>query len=241
MKRENDQTHNWAKPTAHLELGQIAGDAMNINVAGRQLNSPLQGFGQLWQKTYRLPLVNATLEPQEIIADWKRNFASYWPGENRFYGSAEGVAPGEVAVLNLSMPGGMRVTTGIRVIYADDASFSFMTPQGHMFAGMITFSAEAEDGLTWVQIQAMVRAGDPLYEIGCRLKFAHTMEDKFWHDTLQNLRKALGADFKAVEQSTQLIDPRVQWGEVGNIWHNAAIRTMLYLPIHLGKKMLLRG
>jgi len=25
-----------------------------------------------------------------------------------------------------------------------------------------------------------------------------------------------------------LIDPRVQWSEAGNIWQNAAIRTMLY-------------
>ena len=30
------------------------------------------------------------------------------------------------------------------VIYADDESFSFMTPQGHMFAGMITFSADVQ-------------------------------------------------------------------------------------------------
>ncbi|MEM9776956.1 MAG: DUF1990 family protein [Chloroflexota bacterium] len=198
---------NWAKPAGQLNIGLIADDAININVSSRWLNSPLQGFGQLWQKTYRLSLVDAELEPKEIIADWKRNFTSYWPGKNRFYGSAEGVAPGEVAVLNLSMPGGRRVTTGTRIIYTDDSSFSFMTPRGHMFAGMITFSAEKEDGLTWVQIQAMVRAGDPLYEIGCRLKFAHVMEDKFWYDTLQNLRKAMGADFKAVEQTTQLIDP----------------------------------
>jgi hypothetical protein len=43
-----------------------------------------------------------------------------------------------VAVLNLSAPGGLPLSTGVLVIYADDSSFSFMTPQGHMFAGMIT-------------------------------------------------------------------------------------------------------
>ena len=240
MKKQNNQM-NWAKPTDQLELGQISNEGMNINVSGRQLTSPLQGFGQLWQKTYRLPLVNCDVEPEAIIEDWRRNFASYWPGKNRFYGSAEGVKPGEVALLNLTMPGGMRIATGIRVIYADESSFSFMTPQGHMFAGMITFSAEQEDGLTWVQIQALVRAGDPLYEIGCRLRFAHWMEDQFWQDTLQNLGKAMGADMQSVEQTTQLIDPRVQWKEMGNIWHNAAIRSMLYLPIHLGKRVLRRS
>ena len=238
MTRENKQTSNWAKPTAAIELGEVSSEAMNINVAGKQLNSPLQGFGQLWQKTYRLPLVGSNIEPEALVADWKQNFASYWPGKNRFYGSAEGVAPGETALLELAMPGGMRVTTGIRVIYADETSFTFMTPQGHMFAGMITFSAEKEDGLTWVQIHALIRAGDPIYEVGCRLGFAHKMEDEFWHKTLQNLALAMGAEDRPVEQNTQLIDPRIQWGEATNIWHNAAIRTMLYMPIHLGKRLI---
>ena len=49
----------------------------------------------------------------------------------------------------------MRLSTGVRVIYADDESFSFMTPQGHMFAGMITFSAFDDDGVTVIQIQAL--------------------------------------------------------------------------------------
>ena len=47
----------------------------------------------------------------------------------------------------------------------NDESFSFMTPQGHMFAGMNTFSAETEDGVTVVQIQALIRASDPIYEV----------------------------------------------------------------------------
>ena len=40
--------------------------------------------------------------------------------------------------------GGPLISTGVMVIFADDESFSFMTPQGHMFAGMITFSAERD-------------------------------------------------------------------------------------------------
>ena len=31
------------------------------------------------------------------------------------------------------------------VLYADEESFTLMTPQGHMFAGGITFSAERAD------------------------------------------------------------------------------------------------
>jgi len=45
-------------------------------------------------------------------------------------------------------PGGKGlVSTGVLVIYEDEESFSFMTPEGHIFAGMITFSSyEDEQG-----------------------------------------------------------------------------------------------
>ena len=35
----------------------------------------------------------------------------------------------------------MKLSTGVMVLYADEESFTLMTPQGHMFAGWITFSA----------------------------------------------------------------------------------------------------
>jgi hypothetical protein len=37
--------------------------------------------------------------------------------------------------------GGMKLSTGVFVLYADEDSFTFMTPQGHMFAG---FDVDAE-------------------------------------------------------------------------------------------------
>ena len=60
----------------------------------------------------------------------------------------------------------MKLSTGVLVLYADDESFTLMTPEGHMLAGWITFSAEARDGVTVVQIQALERTNDPLYELG---------------------------------------------------------------------------
>ena len=39
----------------------------------------------------------------------------------------------------------MKLSTGVMVLYADDESFTLMTPQGHMFAGWITFSATERD------------------------------------------------------------------------------------------------
>ena len=101
-----------------------------------------------------------------------------------------------------------------------------MNVDGHMFAGMITFSAEEDDG-TLVQIQVLIRASDPIYEIGCRLGIVHRSEDAFWRQTLENLAAHFDVD-GYVQESVTLVDPKVQWSEAKNIWHNAAIRTGIY-------------
>ena len=227
----------WAKPVHKLSVDALPADAINLNVAGRQLTGPLKGFGQLWQKTYRIELSGTQLAPTEIIRMWKAHFPEFWPGNNRFYGSLAGINAGDVAVLNLAGPGGTTISTGILVIYADDESFSFMTPQGHIFAGMNTFSSYAEGETVTAQIQVLVRASDPVYEVGCRLGVAHKQEDTFWHGTLQNLAKRAGAANDHVTQTTTCVDPRIQWREAKNIWHNAAIRTALYLPVRAAKRL----
>lgn len=226
----------WATPVDRLEVGGISEQAINLNVEGRRLEGPLQGFGQLWQKTYRVRLSGANVSPQQVIKTWKENFGRFWPSGNNFYGSLTGIAPGEVAVLNLAGPGGLPLSTGVRVIYVDDESFSFMTPQGHMYAAFITFSAFDDDGTTIVQVQPLLRASDPLYEIGMRLGYADEKEDEFWHATLVNIAKHFGVNGQ-VTQQTVCIDPRWQWKYVGNIWNNAAIRTALYTPVRLVKRL----
>jgi hypothetical protein len=231
---------SWARPLDKLSVGNVPGQAINLNVDGRRLTGPLNGFGQMWQKTYKVRLPGAGIKPQEIITRWKANFPNYWPDGNYFYGNIGSIEPGDVAVLNLAGPAGTSVSTGIRVIFADDESFSFMTPEGHMFAAMITFSAFAEGEDVWVQIQALVRASDPIYEIGCRIGLVHKMEDQFWHGTLKNLAADFGVEATA-EQKTVLVDKKVLWSGAKNVWHNSAIRTGVYLPVHLTKRLLRRA
>jgi hypothetical protein len=225
----------WAKPTERLQVdADMPQGAMNLNVQGRQLTNPLQGFGQMWQKTYRIkliaPRVHATgkaASPQDIIAGWKANFAKFWPRGNNFYAPLTEVTPGQVAVLNLKGPGGIPLSTGIRVIYADDEQFSFMTPQGHMFAGMITFSSEQVREDVYAQVQALIRASDPAYELFFKLGIIGKMEDQFWTATLENLASYFGASGK-VEIKSQLVDSRWNWGSAKNIWHNAAMWSGIY-------------
>mgnify|MGYP001387992947 CR=1 FL=1 len=219
----------WASSVDRMDVGQLPPDAINLNVHGRQPLSPLQGFGQMWQKTYSIRLSGASASPTDVIRTWKQHFPEFWPEGNRFYGPLTGIAPGEVAVLNVAVPGGLKLSTGVRVIYADDESFTFMTPEGHMFAGWITFSAFEEADETTIQVQALIRANDPLYEASFRLGFGHKAEDTFWHATLENLAARFGVNGVAVTQQNVCVDPRVQWSEAKNIWYNAGIRSTLYM------------
>ena len=85
--------------------------------------------------------------PEEIISAWKANFGEFWYPSNRFYAPAGGIAPGEVAVIG-GGKGPTKITTGVRVIYADERSWSYMTPEGHPWAAIITFSAHEDARLS---------------------------------------------------------------------------------------------
>ncbi|MGH2481171.1 MAG: hypothetical protein ACRDHW_16065, partial [Ktedonobacteraceae bacterium] len=76
------------------------------------------------------------------------------------------------------------------------------------------------------QVQTLSRANDPLYKIGFRL-FASNSQNHFWAYVLESLAAHLGIKGQ-VEMSKVCLDPRCQWSEAKNIWHNAAIRTVFY-------------
>ena len=232
----SEQNSGWARPVDRLKSPEVPAGAINLNVEGRQLSGLARGFGQMWQKTYKVRLSGAKISPQEVIKTWKENFPSFWPKGNDLYVPLRGIQPGEVGVINLTAPGGLKLSTGILVIYADDTSFSFMTPEGHMFAGMITFSAFEENEVTVAQVQVLIRANDPLFEISFRMGFGHKAEDIFWQGTLMNLAARFGVRGDVVQQNV-LVDPRVQWKEARNIWQNAGIRSALYMPVAMVRRL----
>ena len=53
QKREPRDAASWAKYAETLKVADVVEGATNINVEGRRAVGPLQGFDQLWQKTYR--------------------------------------------------------------------------------------------------------------------------------------------------------------------------------------------
>ena len=235
---DNRDASSWARPVERL----TASDG-HINVTGRRPTAPMNGFGRMWQKTYRAPVGDSgELAPEQVIAAWKERFSEFWPAGNRFFAPLAGIEPGEVAALDLAMPGGLKLSTGVLVLFADEESFTLMTPEGHMFAGWITFSAFVEDGSTYAQAQVLMRASDPLYEVGMSLG-GHRQEDAHWMHTISSLAAHLGSS-AAVEVQSLCVDRRRQWSRAGNVWHNAGIRSGLHMvsaPIRMLSRPFARG
>lgn len=214
---------NWATKVDRLQVGPRDG-VRGTNVAGRRLTGPVQGFGKMLQKTYRMD-VGADTAPSAAIAVWREHFPEFWPTGNKFAAPLTGIHPGEVALLDIAV-GGVKLSTGVMVLYADAESFTLMTPQGHMFAGWITFSAERSGDATFVQAQALFRANDPLYELAMTLG-GYRKEDQFWIATLEALAARLGVASPTVTVHASLVDSRRQWRNAGNIWHNSMVRSVL--------------
>lgn len=215
----------WAQSVDKLSVKDAPQEALNLNVDGRQTVGPLQGFGQLWQKTYRVRLVGCEASPQTVVATWKERFPEFQPPSNRFYPSVAGVQPGEVVLINAMTPGGP-VSTGVMVLYSDDESFTLMTPEGHPESGWVTFSAYEEGGVTVAQVQSLARANDPVYEAAFRL-MGSSLQESIWRHVLTSLAAAFDVD-EPVALDKQCVDTKLQWSQVGNLRHNAQMLTLLY-------------
>jgi hypothetical protein len=221
---------HWTQYKSKLKVSRIPTGALDLNVDGRYVLGPLQGFGKLWQKTFCIKLKSSRLTTGEVMKTWKEHFSSFWPTWDHFYAPVTGIAPGEVVLINMIIPGdlpiGLPVSTGVVVVRSNEQSFTLMTSQGYMFAGWITFSTYEEKRVVLAQVQVVLRASDPLFELGFRLG-ANKAENIFWQHTLVALAAHFGVH-EPVETHIVCLDPRVQWSRFWNVWQNAAIRTFIY-------------
>ncbi|MET0998587.1 MAG: hypothetical protein ABWX73_07735 [Marmoricola sp.] len=221
-----DAAH-WAKTVSRLNVSEVPEGATGRNVSGKRLVSPIQGFGKMWQKTYQIRVPRDRVSAADLVALWKVRFPDFWPAGNHFYAPLTGIAPGEVALIEGTLPGKLRLSTGVMVMYADDESFTLMTPEGHLFAGWITFSATEQGDDTVAQTQVLMRASDPISELGLVLG-GHRQEDKFWDTTLHNVAAHFDVTGVEVDTAVVCVDKRRQWRRWTNVWQSAAIRSTLY-------------
>jgi hypothetical protein len=215
-------TQSWASPVDSLRT--TARGAGSDTVTGKRAAGPVQGFGQMWQKTFSIRVPGDEHAPEDVVAFWKERFPTFWPKGATFYAPLSGITPGEVALLEIPpVPGSpVKMSTGVLVIYADRESFTFMTPEGHALSAWITFSAYRDGDETVAQAQALERTSDPLIEL-TYLFGANRQNDRFWEATLANLARALGEADPKVQTAIVCVDRRRQWRYVRNLRFSPAV------------------
>ncbi|HDP24593.1 MAG TPA: anti-sigma factor antagonist [Deltaproteobacteria bacterium] len=214
----------WSMPVTTIRLSEVPSGAVNLNVDGLEVRGPLQGFGQLWEKIYRVRLAGVSVSPKEVISELKEHFQQFQPEQNRFYPTRRGIVPGEAVIINATTPGGL-ISTGVWVVYADEEQFTFMTPQGHPESGWVTFSAYEDQGVTVAQVVGFARSSDPLNELGFRIAGSR-LQEKIWKHVLTSLAQHFGVSARVEVHKTRVADD-LRWEYAGNIWDNAQIRTTL--------------
>ena len=221
----NRDAANWARPVDRLSAADVVG-ARDDAVTGKRVSGPLQGFGQLWQKSFTVRLEGVDLTPQAVVAIWKEQFPTFWPKGQRFYAPLSGIAPGEVALLEIEpLPGApVRLSTGVLVLYADEESFTFMTPEGHTLSAWITFSAVRDGDVTVAHAEALERPSDPFDELAYMLG-GNRQNNKFWEATLRNLATHVGVVAPVVDVQSVCIDKNRQWRHWRNVRNSATVRS----------------
>lgn len=198
-------------------------DVLEDNVQDHAVTSPDDGFGKLWRKRYWVRLEGADVAPADLIEVWQEHYSDFWPEGSKLYQPAGGLKEGDVAPIDLAMEGGARIGTGIAVVDTTDTSFTFATLEGHTLSGTITFSARDDDGVTVAEVNVLMRASDPLYEIGMPLG-GHRHEDAFWESSLRAMARHFGVETQPEMRAT-CEDSHRKWRNASNIVDNAFLRT----------------
>jgi pyruvate/2-oxoglutarate dehydrogenase complex dihydrolipoamide dehydrogenase (E3) component/anti-anti-sigma regulatory factor len=218
---------SWAKPVSELLVPAMPKEARNLNVNGLRAVGPVNGFGRLCQKVFRLRICDTAISPERAIEVLRENFPSFQPSFNRFYPSPGGIQAGEIVLIDSSTPGGP-VSTGVMILYADERSFTFNTPQGHPECGFVSFSAYEESIGTVVQIFGLARASDPVYEAAFRL-VGSKIQTRIWTHVLTSLALYFGVPVH-ITLDQECVDTRLRWSQTGNVYYNAQIRTLIQEP-----------
>lgn len=220
---------NWSPPSQALHIDWITPpESRRLNVNGRRAVGPVNGFGPLWQKTYRLHLNDTGISPEQVVRAMKENFPAFQPRCNKFYPSPSGISPGELVLIDSMTPGGP-VSTGVMVMYADENSFTFVTPEGHPESGWVSFSAYRDGNRTVAQIFGLARAGDPIFEAAFRVAGSR-MQVRIWTHVLTSLASYLGVPADIVYDG-RIVDKSMQWKQMANIKFNAQVGTLIREPL----------
>ena len=239
---ESDGPSAESDPARGRELHAVPdGDGRPANIEGRRTLAAEDGFGQLWLKRYTVVLCDPAPGAAAVITHWREHFNEL-PAHSTF-AARKRMRRGDVAAAQIQVAPGITIATGLLVQNVDDAGFSLITAEGHMFAGVIAFTVRDEPAGTVACVETRMRASDPLYEAGLLLG-GHDTEDRFWEETLHRLATAFGSPEVLAARQRKLLDSHRHWRRARNVWYNAAIRTALQrlaAPLRLARHTVPRG
>lgn len=209
---------------AQMHRGGRWASACEDDLGGRALASPLDGFGRLWRKRYELVLRSSTWTPEQVLAVWKEEFASFWPRMATFSSPEGPVSAGQSARIHLGVGPLTLLSTGVLVLFEDAGSFTFMTPEGHALAGWITFGVDVVDDTPVASIEVLFRTSDPVFDVLMGLG-GHHVEDWQWRTVLRALGDRVGAQTRAGTVVRECVDRRRQWHRARNVRVNGLLTT----------------
>ncbi len=219
---------NWAVPGATPPNSRNIPSIVLDTFRHHGVSGPLQGFGQLWEKTCLMPLGKSRLQPTEIIATLKEQFATFSSPDTAITLPDGGISPGEIMSLKIRHRYG-QMLTGAMVLHGDEHSFTLITPAGHPKSGWVTFSAYRDGGNTFVQAQGLSRTSDPGFALAFHPLINHR-DEYTWRHLLENLSRYYHIDATISVQRTRWASGW-QWSGLLNIRHNAQLHS---IPCNLG-------
>ena len=218
---------NWAKPIDRLAAGNVP-PARSTRVGGKQVVSPIQGFGKMWQKTYRVALAGPSVTPQEVIATWKAEFPTFWPKGSQFHAPLTGIAPGEVALLQASrrrrdeaLDRRLRPLRRRGVVHVHDAAGAHVRRLDHVLGGR---GGRRDRGAV---PGADARAGSA-HRDRSRRSAGTRRRTASGRTTLRALARALRRRRRSRRRRVVCVDKRRQWGRAGNVRHSSAFRSTIH-------------
>ena len=182
---------NWARPVDRLSAAGVTGTRRRgLRQARFRTAAGLRPA--LAEELHRSPR-GGRRHAGSADRDLEGALPEFWPKGQRFYAPLSGIDPGEVALLEIQpLPGApVKLSTGVLVLYADDESFTFMTPEGHTLSAWITFSASRDGEVTVARAEALERPADPFDDLAYNL-IGNRRNNQFWEATLRNLATRVG-------------------------------------------------
>jgi hypothetical protein len=175
--------------------GQLPGDGppqLPEGSAADDVQHPSAGAGPLFHRVYRARIRDARMGPEELVArisaDLNRVAPSEFASFNKVLGDEGTMTVGDEYIVR--MPGPW--DGPVRVIARTASSFRFVTLEGHLEAGQISFASRYDELLEF-SIESWARAGDRLsnllYE---HLRMSKEVQLHMWTSVLERVAELAG-------------------------------------------------